>query len=232
MNPLALVGYGKMGKLLDGLAPSFGFEVVARFDSTSPTISLESLNGAKVAIDFSTAAAVPSNIEALAELGVAMVVGTTGWHAEMDRVRQAVDRARGALVYGANFSVGVLAFYDIVAEAARRFAAEEGYDAWAYEGHHRQKRDAPSGTLIELLRTMEHAGYSRPVDVACNRVGYLPGTHRIGFDSEADTITIEHVARSRVGFARGALRAARWVLDHRPERGGVFEFRDVWTETL
>ena len=232
MNSLALLGYGKMGKLLDELAPSAGFEVVARFDSKSAPISSQSLAGAQVAIDFSTAGAVPANVERLAELGVAMVVGTTGWSSERDRVRVAVERARGALVFGANFSVGVLAFYDVVEEAARRFASEEEYEAWAYEAHHRHKRDAPSGTLIELLRTMERAGYARPIDVACNRAGSIPGTHRIGFDSDADTITLEHVARSRVGFARGALRAARWILDRRPKLGGVFEFRDVWKETL
>ena len=119
--------------------------------------------------------------------------------------------------------MGVQAFIRIVEAAARTFAGEPDYDAWAYEIHHRMKKDTPSGTLLKLKELMEKAGYSRPIDVASNRAGMVPGTHIIGFDSEADTITLTHAARSRVGFARGALRAARWVKG----RTGVHEFGEV-----
>jgi 4-hydroxy-tetrahydrodipicolinate reductase len=229
---LALIGYGRMGRLVEQLAPEHGFEVAVRLtgrdNPAGSGSTAESLRGVEVAIDFSTAAAVAGNVERLAALGVPMVVGTTGWGADLARVEAAVERHGGALVHGANFSVGVQVFYRVVEAAARLLAREEGYDAWAYEIHHKKKKDAPSGTLLELVRTMEAAGYRRPVDVASNRAGAIPGTHLVGFDSEADTITLEHRARSRTGFARGALRAARWVLGRR----GVFRFSDIWEETV
>ena len=157
-----------------------------------------------------------------------LVVGTTGWGAELPRVREAVERHGAGLLYGANFSVGVQVFYRLAAAAARLLAGETGYDAWAYEIHHRMKKDAPSGTLLELKRVMEAAGWSRPIDVASNRAGAIPGTHQIGFDSEADTITLEHRARNRSGFAHGALRAARWLIGRR----GLYEFSQVWEEIV
>jgi 4-hydroxy-tetrahydrodipicolinate reductase len=226
---LALVGYGKMGRLVAQLAPAHGCEIVARIaghDGGAAAITAERLAGVAVAVDFSVAGAVAENVERVAALGVDLVVGTTGWAEELPRVRAAVERHGVGLVHGANFSVGVQVFYGIVEAAARLLAGEEAYGAWAYEIHHRAKRDAPSGTLKELLRVMERAGYARPVDVAANRAGAVPGTHLVGFDSEADTITLQHSARSRAGFAHGALRAARWVHG----RQGVFEFREIWRE--
>lgn len=226
---LALVGYGKMGHLVEELAPAHGCAVVARLagrDGGAAAITRDRLAGAEVAIDFSVPGAVAENVEALAALGLDLAVGTTGWGEELPRVRAAVERHGVGLVFGANFSVGVQVFYGIVEAAARLLAGEEGYGAWAHEIHHRAKRDAPSGTLKELLRVVERAGYERPVDVASNRAGAVPGTHLLGFDSDADTITLEHTARSRAGFATGALRAARWVRG----RHGVFEFRDIWRE--
>jgi 4-hydroxy-tetrahydrodipicolinate reductase len=226
---LALVGYGKMGKLVEQLAPQHGCEVVARVsgaDGGAAAITAERLAGAQVAIDFSVASAVAENAERLAALGLDLVVGTTGWAEALPRVRAAVERQGVGLVHGANFSVGVQVFYGIVEAAGRLLADEAAYGAWAYEIHHAAKRDAPSGTLKELLRVLERAGYQRPVDVASNRAGAVPGTHLLGFDSEADTITLQHTARSRAGFAHGALRAARWVVGKK----GVFEFREIWRE--
>jgi 4-hydroxy-tetrahydrodipicolinate reductase len=229
---LALVGYGKMGRLLEQLAPDHGFEVALRLDGASNPggsgLTAESVRGVEVAVDFSLPAAVPENVERLAALGIPMVVGTTGWGEHLPRVREAVERHGGALVYGANFSVGVQVFYRLAEAAARLLAEEESYDAWLYEIHHRKKKDAPSGTLLEIRRTMERAGWRRPLDVASNRAGAVPGTHQIGFDSEADTITLEHRARSRAGFAHGALRAARWVLG----RKGLHEFREIWEQII
>lgn len=231
MTRLALIGYGRMGRLVEQLAPEHGFDVAVRLGGKDNPggegITAESLAGVEVAIDFSTAAAVAANVERLAALGVPAVVGTTGWQEDLPRVREAVERHGAGLVHGANFSIGVQVFYRMVEAAARLMAWEEGYDAWAYEIHHRMKKDAPSGTLLELVRTMEAAGYGRPVDVASNRAGAVPGTHVVGFDSDADTITLEHRARSRIGFARGALRAARWVIGRR----GLYKFSDIWEET-
>jgi 4-hydroxy-tetrahydrodipicolinate reductase len=232
MNRLALIGYGRMGRMVGELAPELGFEVAVALASTDNLggagLTPERLAGVEVAIDFSTAAAVPGNVLRLAALGIPVVVGATGWGAELPRVEEAVRRAGSGLVYGANFSVGVQIFYRLAATAARLMAEAEEYGAWAYEIHHDKKQDAPSGTLLELVRRVERAGFSRPVDVASNRAGKVPGTHVLGFDSEADTITLEHQARSRTGFARGALKAARWLLG----RTGFYEFGEIWEEIL
>ena len=232
MSRLALAGYGRMGRLVEQLAPSHGFEVALRLDGGSNSggagITPESFQGIDAAIDFSSAAAVPLNVEKIAPLGVPLVVGTTGWGSELPRVRETVERHGAGLLYGANFSVGVQVFYRLAEAAARLLAAETAYDAWAYEIHHKMKQDAPSGTLLQLRKGMEAAGYGRPIDVASNRAGAIPGTHQIGFDSEADTILLEHRARSRAGFAHGALRAARWLIGRR----GCYEFSQVWEEIV
>ena len=232
MSRLALVGYGRMGKLVEQLAPAHGFEVPLRLDGRSNAggegITPESFERIDVAIDFSNASAVPANAERIAALGVPIVVGTTGWASELPRVRAAVERHGGGLLHGANFSVGVQVFYRLAEAAARLLAGETAYDAWAYEIHHKMKKDAPSGTLLQLLKVMEAAGYERRIDVASSRAGAIPGTHQIGFDSEADTILLEHRARSRAGFADGALRAARWMIG----RKGFYEFSQVWEEIV
>jgi 4-hydroxy-tetrahydrodipicolinate reductase len=180
-------------------------------------------NGADVAIEFTTPEAAVQNIEALAAMKVPVVVGTTGWLAHMSEIQTAIERAQSALVWSPNFSVGVNVFVRLVREAAQLLANEPGYGAWAWEIHHDTKKDAPSGTLLKLVEEMKAAGYCRNVDVSSNRAGRHPGTHEIGFDSAADTITLRHSARSREGFARGALKAAQWIVG----KQGVYEFSDV-----
>ncbi len=232
MTRIALIGYGRMGRLIEEIAPSEGCSIDLRLDGLSNRqgdgITAGAFAEIDVAIDFSVSTSVVDNVERIAALRVPLVVGTTGWGDDLPRVREIVERSGIGFVYGANFSIGVQVFYQVVAEAARRLAAAEGYDAWAHEIHHRKKKDAPSGTLLETVRGMERAGYGRPIDIASNRAGSIPGTHTIGFDSDADTITLEHRARSRTGFARGALVAARWVVPRR----GFFDFRDIWSEVL
>jgi 4-hydroxy-tetrahydrodipicolinate reductase len=225
---LALVGYGKMGRMLESLAPEFGFDVGLRLDEFNNAggagITPRNFEKIDVAIDFSIPPVVAENADRIAALGVNVVIGTTGWLDELPRVRAAVERDNIGLVYGANFSVGVQVFYRIVEAAAAVLAGEDDYDAWAYEMHHKMKKDAPSGTLLRLVEKMKESGYARNIDTASNRAGAAPGMHRIGFDSEADTIELVHTARSRVGFARGALRAARWIVG----RKGLYEFSTVW----
>lgn len=235
MSRLALIGYGRMGKLLEQLAPEHGFEVALRLDgSNNPDgvgITEEAFGRIDVAIDFSEAGAVATNAERLAALGIPLVVGTTGWLEDLPRVIAAVEMhdAKGAgFLHGANFSIGVQVFYRLAESAARLLSGETSYEAWLWEIHHSKKKDAPSGTLKEIRRVMERAGWSRGIDVASNRAGAIPGTHQIGFDSEADTIVLEHRARSRAGFAHGALRAARWMIGRR----GVHEFSAVWEEIV
>ena len=225
---LALVGYGHMGRLLDKLAPEHGFEVVLRLDEfnnqNGEGITKESLAGVDVAVDFSIPDVVPENAVRIAGLGVPQAIGTTGWLEHLSGVREAVEANQSALVYGANYSIGVNAFYRIVREAARTFAAQQGYDGFLYEAHHKFKKDAPSGTALRLLDAVRGAGYERHVDVCAQRAGYSPGVHEIGFDSEADTISLRHTARSRMGFALGALKAARWIVGQR----GVYDFAKIW----
>ncbi len=217
---LALVGYGKMGRMLDQFAPEFGFTVSARIDAGD---DLEAARGADVAIEFTQPESAPGNIERLVALNVPVVCGTTGWSGELDRVCRAVDRNASALVWSPNFSIGVNVFTRLVTEAARLMTDEADYGAWAWEIHHSAKKDAPSGTLLKLVHAMKNVGYPRPIDMSSSRAGAHPGTHEIGFDSSADTITLRHTARSREGFARGALKAAQWIQGKR----GVYEFSEV-----
>src|SRR2546422_6721874 len=224
---IALIGYGKMGKLLEQLAPAQGAEVRLKLDEFNNThfegITAENFRGIDVAIDFSIPDAAVENIERISALGVSIVVGTTGWFEHLEKVRAVVERNSTGLVWSPNFSIGVNAFFRLVEEAARLMANERTYEAWAYEIHHSAKKDAPSGTLWKLVEEMKKAGYGAKIDVSSNRAGAHPGTHEIGFDSAADTITLRHVARSREGFAQGALRAAKWLVGKK----GFYEFGDI-----
>jgi len=216
-----------MGKLIEQLAPG---EVKLKLDefnnSSFEGITADNFRGIDVAIDFSIPGAAVENIKRISGLGVNLVVGTTGWFERMDEVRSVIERNGTGLVWSPNFSIGVNAFFRLVSEAALLMANESAYEAWAYEIHHSTKKDAPSGTLWKLVEEMKRAGYSKRVDVSSNRAGAHPGTHEIGFDSSADTITLRHVARSREGFAHGALRAARWLVGKK----GFYEFGDMWNK--
>jgi 4-hydroxy-tetrahydrodipicolinate reductase len=223
-NKLAIVGYGKMGKMVAQLAPEYGFELHSTIDIGD---DFAKANGADVAIEFTTPEAAVGNIEKLAAMKLPTVVGTTGWLKKMDRVKAAVEKNGTSLVWSPNFSVGVNVFFRLVREASRLLADEPEYGAWAWEIHHDTKKDAPSGTLLKLVDEMKSAGYTRNIDVSSNRAGRHPGTHDIGFDSAADTITLRHAARSREGFARGALKAAQWLVGSGAGKAGVFEFSDV-----
>ena len=227
---LAIVGYGKMGRLIERLALEYDFDVKLRLDSQNngglEGLTKENLRNIDAAVEFSNAAAAPRNIERLANCGVNVVSGTTGWANEMPRVQACIERSGTALVWSPNFSVGIHIFSQIVAEAARLMAKQSDYGAWAWEIHHATKKDAPSGTLLGLVETMKAAGYARPIDASNSRAGKHPGTHEVGFDSDGETITLRHTARSREGFARGALRAARWLIGKK----GYYDFREIASE--
>jgi 4-hydroxy-tetrahydrodipicolinate reductase len=221
---IALIGYGKMGKLIEQLAPGQVRLKLDEFNNAAfEGITPENFRGIDVAIDFSIPGAAVENIERISALGVNIVVGTTGWFEQLPHVRSVVEKNGTGLVWSPNFSIGVNAFFRLVSEAARLMANESAYEAWAYEIHHSAKKDAPSGTLWKLVEEMKKTGYSRKIDVSSNRAGAHPGTHEIGFDSPADTITLRHVARSREGFAHGALRAAQWLVGKK----GFYEFSDI-----
>jgi 4-hydroxy-tetrahydrodipicolinate reductase len=230
MPELAIVGYGKMGKLVEQLAPEYGFHVALKLDefnnSAFEGLTPENFRAIDVAIDFSIPSAVLGNVERIAALGVNLVIGTTGWLEHLAAVKAAVAQHGIGLVWSPNYSVGVNAFFKLVSEAARLLATQPEYGAWAWEIHHATKKDAPSGTLLKLVDEMKKAGYARQIDIGSNRAGAHPGTHEIGFDSSADTITLRHTARSREGFARGALKAARWLAGKK----GFYEFSEIWAE--
>ncbi len=227
MMRLALVGYGKMGRVIESLAAEYKAEVVLRLDEFNNAdgagMTSEAFAGVDAAIEFTAPDAVLGNLRRLAELGIPTVCGTTGWYGELPAVAELFQSRGGRFVYAPNFSIGVNLFERIVADAAALFAEREEYGAWAWEMHHDQKKDAPSGTLKSLVEAMRQSAYKLPVDVSSSRAGKVPGTHVIGFDSAADTIELRHVARNREGFARGALHAARWLLEHE----GVHSFAEV-----
>jgi len=228
---LALFGYGAMGQLVAAGARKGGDEIGVVLTSDHGVLPVdqlaEKLNGHDVAIDFSTGDAVIKNIEACALAHVPLVEGTTGWKQHESIAKQLMSEHSGAMVYGANFSIGVNLFYRIVKQAAALFSAVDGYAPFIEEAHHNRKRDAPSGTALKLRDIMsEHLGPDIPT--SSTRAGYIPGTHRVGFDSEADQILLTHTARSRQGFANGALLAAHWIV----ARTGVFEFSDVIEEII
>jgi 4-hydroxy-tetrahydrodipicolinate reductase len=228
---IALIGYGAMGKLVATLAGAQGHEIGVKLTSRDSSLSAEglaaALRGHDVAVDFSVAAKVHSNVEACCLAEVPLVEGTTGWNAHEQAIKGLVAKHDGTLVYGANFSLGVNLFYRITQHAASLFAAASGYEPYIEEAHHARKRDAPSGTALRL-RDLMNEKLQREIPVTSTRAGYIPGTHRIGFDSTADQIELKHTARSREGFASGALLAARWL----EGRKGVFEFSQVIDEII
>lgn len=225
---LALVGYGKMGRLLEQLAPGYGFETGLVLDvhnnADGTGLTAENFAGIAAAVEFTTPESAPGNLLRLAELRVPTVCGATGWYARLEEVKQAFERSGTGFIYGPNFSIGVNIFERIVSAAASLLREQPEYEAWGWEIHHSAKKDAPSGTLLKLTDAMRRAGYGRRIDTASNRAGAVPGTHEIGFDSSADTITLRHTARNREGFARGALWAARKLAEGLK---GCHEFSEV-----
>jgi 4-hydroxy-tetrahydrodipicolinate reductase len=216
---LLIVGYGRMGQLVDELAPAHGCEVAGRIDVGSGDWATP----ADVAVDFSTADALRQNFSRYLDRKLPVVIGATGWAAHEAEFRQQAGRAGLGVVASANFSIGVNLFEILVAEAARLLQPHPQFGAWIHEAHHAAKRDAPSGTALMLLDAMTRASYTRPIDVSSTRAGSIPGIHTVGFDASSDTIELTHTARDRKGFAAGALVAARWL----PGRSGWFTMADV-----
>ena len=216
-----------MGRLVEQLAPQHSFDVALRLDEAENRngagITAANFRDIDVAVEFSYAEAAPRNLKRLAGAKIPAVTGTTGWLHQLGEVINAFNEAGTGLVWSPNFSVGVAVFRRVVGLIAELLRTEDAYGAWAWEIHHDAKKDAPSGTLLQLIETMKQSGYGRHIDVSSSRAGKHPGTHEIGFDSAADTITLRHTARSREGFAHGALKAATWILD----RKGVYTFDDV-----
>lgn len=224
---IAIVGYGKMGRIIERIALERGHAVPLKLDELNnanfSAVTAQNFQGIDVAIDFSIPEAAVENMLRISALGVNVVEGTTGWTSRMPEVRAAIEQNGTGLVWSPNYSIGVNIFSRIVALAAQLMSNQAEYEAWAWEIHHSAKKDAPSGTLLKLVADMKEAGFSRPVDASSSRAGKVPGTHEIGFDSAADTITLRHTARSREGFALGAVKAAEWSQGKK----GFYEFADI-----
>jgi 4-hydroxy-tetrahydrodipicolinate reductase len=232
MINLALLGHGKMGKTLAQVAPQRDFQVRLVLDiddnRDGQGITRQNFQGIDVALDFTTPDAVLGNIRRVAGLGINLVVGTTGWHDQLEEVRKVIESSGVGMVYAANFSIGVNLFYRLAHAAAQILSGFPMYDPYLTEAHHKTKKDVPSGTALEIRRRIQPALPGREIPVTSVRVGYIPGMHELGFDSEADTIVLRHTARGRQGFAEGALYAARWVVGKK----GLFSFAEVLeTET-
>ena len=242
---LALVGYGKMGRTVENVAMERGHEVVARIDPTLDThdIGAETLEGADVAIEFTVPDAAVDNITALAAAGVDAVVGTTGWHERLDEAAAAVNGAGTGMVHAANFSLGVNFFLHLTRMAAKMADALSEYDVHIREAHHRQKVDHPSGTAIKLAEIVieelarkeswsatlpDGAPHPQVLYVASERVGETAGSHVVGLEGPDDRIELRHEARTRAGFARGAVAAAEWIQG----RSGIFTLDDMLAETF
>lgn len=218
---IALFGYGKMGRMIEEAAARHHLDVVCIIDPIAG--GRGELADADVGIDFTQPDAVIKNVKLCAEAKKPMVVGTTGWYDKLDEVRSIVETSDIGLIYGSNFSIGVNLMFKLVQRAGELFKSFESYDPFLEEAHHKFKLDAPSGTAHTLKQIVERE-LGREVPTASTRAGYIPGTHTVGFDSEVDTLTITHTARSRAGFAEGAIVAAQWIV----ERKGFHEFSQIF----
>lgn len=247
MTTICLIGYGKMGRMLHQLAPEKGLKVVGMvdpvWDGAAREISHDSLNNADVAIEFSHPSAVLSNLERLLDLNQNCVIGTTGWHQDLPRIVEMAKSSGIGMVYGANFSLGMNLFSRLIVDAVKLFDGFDDYDLMAWEKHHAQKADSPSGTAVELAKLilenssrktkvvwdrLQRRPEAEELHFASIRGGKIPGTHVLAFDSDADTIELSHVVRSRATFALGALQAAKWIAG----KSGVYSFQDLIADIL
>jgi len=225
---LLLLGRGKTGSLVAEVARLRGHEIRvagAAENAGCAALTAEKLGDVDAVIDFTAPGCVVANIEACVSAGKNMVVGTTGWYSEIDRVRSLVNKHGTGFIYAANFSVGVNLFFDVARAAAT--ALRHNYSGQIFERHHAHKRDAPSGTAIAIQRLIREAsGKNEDIEITSFREGDVVGMHEIVLDSSADKIYLCHDAKSRQGFAEGAVRAAEWL----EGRKGFYEFKDIWRE--
>lgn len=243
---ITLLGFGKMGRMVNSLAGKDD-RVVSIIDPAAPeaayrTITKEALADTDVVIDFSHPSAVVDNVRTAASFGRNMVVGTTGWYKDLDEVRGIVVQSGIGFIYSSNFSIGVQLFLKMVRHAGQLFNDFPQYDVFAHEFHHNQKADSPSGTALSVAQaliqtivrkteTLADTSHGKilphQLHLTSTRGGFVPGTHEVFFDSETDTIEIRHQARSRCAFALGALAASEWIRSKR----GFFTIDDYLADT-
>ena len=227
---IALLGYGKMGKVIERIALERGHEIVLKKDQDTP---LDGLKNADVAIDFSVPDSAVANISECLNNGIPVISGTTGWLTNYPKMVQLCEEKKGSFIYGSNFSLGVNVFFELNEYLAKMMANLKQYNVSMEEIHHTQKLDAPSGTAITLaegiIKNTNYANWtletpiSNEIHIDAKRIENVPGTHSIFYDSEVDQIEIKHTAHSREGFALGAVIAAEWLIGKK----GVFTMKDV-----
>lgn len=227
---IALLGYGKMGMVIERIAQERGHEIVLRKTGSNDFSGLEN---ADAAIDFSVPAAAVSNISACLNSNIPVVSGTTGWLEEYHNMVALCEEKDGAFIYGSNFSLGVNIFFELNAHLAKMMATLKQYKVSIEEVHHTQKLDAPSGTAITLAKDIinysDYSGWAignpkeGDVFIDAKRIEGVPGTHTVTYDSDIDAIEIKHTAHSREGFALGAVVAAEWLAGKK----GVYSMKDV-----
>ena len=244
---IAIIGYGRMGKEIERIASERGHTIKAIIDpngnGTAKEISAGSLQDVDACIDFTVAGTALENIEKVSSLGKNMVIGTTGWFDQTDEAKKIVEDNNTGLIWSGNFSVGVNMFFRIIRNAARIINKVDDYDCFAYEMHHKNKADSPSGTAVMMGRILLEELSSKEklvtgkldrnigkdeLHFASVRGGSVPGTHSVGFDSQADTIELKHTARNRGGFALGAVMAAEWI----KEKKGFYDINSFMDELL
>ena len=229
---IALLGYGKMGKMIESIADQHDINVVTHYDENNllkdTGENRRLLNDVSVLVDFTIPSAVLKNVELCAAMGKNIVIGTTGWQDQLSEIEKIVKNSNIGLLYGANFSLGVNLFYKVSEYAAQLFSTFKNYDAYIEESHHKMKKDAPSGTALVLKRLVQKNYPGKDVPVSSTRAGYIPGSHSLNFDSTVDTVHIQHIARGRMGLAEGAILAIKWI----HQKKGMYAFNEVLDEIL
>ncbi len=229
---IAIIGYGKMGKLLHSLCEKSGHELACIIDPKqaeyNKEICLENLNGAELALEFTQPQALVSRVEALAKCGVNIVIGTSGWYEQLEQVAAIAEKYNVGIIYGANFSIGMNIYFQTISYLAKMMDKIPDYDIYAYEEHHNEKKDKPSGTAkyITSLIRKEYSDLRDDFDFEAIRAGRKPGTHLVGFDGDYDFIELKHLARDRAAFVSGAVKSLAWINGKK----GFYNFSDYFRE--
>jgi 4-hydroxy-tetrahydrodipicolinate reductase len=229
---IALLGYGKMGQMIESIADQHNVKVVTYYDENNllkdTSENRKLLKDVSILVDFTLSSAVLKNVELAAAMEKNMVIGTTGWQEQLPEVERIVKESNIGLLYGANFSLGVNLFYKVSEYAAQLFSTFKNYDAYIEESHHKMKKDAPSGTALVLKRFVQQSYHGQDVPVSSTRAGYIPGSHSLNFDSTVDSLHIKHVARGRMGLAEGTMLGIKWI----NQKTGMYAFSEVLDEIL
>jgi len=231
---IAIIGYGKMGRIIERIAVDNGIEVKAKIDpeasgATHKEINKESLNGVDVCIEFTAPHVAVENIKKIVRLRKNVVVGTTAWYDKLDEVKEVVEENGVGIIYSPNFSIGVNVFFRLIKHASKIMDKLPDYDISMKELHHVHKKDAPSGTAKKIAEIItEHVSRVKDINIESIREGEIPGTHIVNFESKSDIIKLEHEAKGREGFALGAVMAALWIKGKK----GFYSIEDMMDEII